>query len=250
MNLDDYCAKYWKTDHRDENADNLFVRIKSYQAKTLSDVEVQELVRYILCSNGKIRRIWNVVKKIILKETVSFYRQQKDRAIVFQQLNACCSEVIKMKVEKCLSKCDLNRLENQTNTDTLRLISGFISDSVHKQNVLKELGIDYISRQTTVDRMIDSDEFQRSEPNPELLVMLEHTFEKIILKEKGFQIAQAHLTLTDFINESRTRQTKSARARQQKKRLKNFFKDKWELDDLLAAYLTEKIEYLLGENKI
>lgn len=91
------------------------------------------------------------------------------------------------------------------------------------------------------------------EPNPEQITIIQDIIQKILITEKGLAQAKArkHSKIDAYIMEVITRQVpRSQKARQQKRRLKAFFKEKWEIEDPLAVLLINFMESWLEEGKL
>jgi len=263
MNLDKVCSEYWGKDRSDQEiAAGLDSLIKCYQADALSQGDAQNLLKRITCKNGKIRKIWADAKRFIYHHIFLFY-QQADKEIAQssrRQLTECCGAVLNQGVERCLRAFDIKRAETGDNNRILTLLSGFIAQSVHYKQVIRDIGLDYCRHEMEIclserisdgneDEDIEAETFVCDSLSPEQTTILEDFFEKVIqyLKENA-----ALINVGAFVSECITGQShKSDKARQQKTRFKKHLKSHYaELDDPTAEYVIEKIEILLFEKKI
>ncbi len=254
MNLDTFCSEYRikkssSPPENDTHDADIHLLIEKYQADTLRYDEKQKFLKRVICQNSKIRKVWTEVKKFIIYRMNSFYFGNKEMAErSAKQMMECCSVILQQSAENCLKKFDIRRSSVRDNQNIFALLSGFIAQSVHYRKVLKEIGLENLNNQieiASIDRSgseyDDAPEIciVSNEDSPEQKAILNDLVEKIMA---SFNASPKSVKFSDFVNESISRQSfLSDKARQQKKRLRDFLKKQWDLDDYFTDDIIEKI---------
>ncbi|NJL59740.1 MAG: hypothetical protein HC887_08960 [Desulfobacteraceae bacterium] len=141
----------------------------------------------------------------------------------------------------------IERSSVRDNQNIFALLSGFIAKSVYFKKVIKEIGLENLNNQielSVIDRIGSDDESPEfcivsNEASPEREAILNDLLQKIMA---DFEASPKHVKFSDFVNESISGQSLlSDKARQQKKRLRDFLKKEWELDDNFTDDIIEKL---------
>lgn len=261
MNLDTFCSEYRikksSPPENDTHDPDIHLLIENYQADTLRYDEKQKFLKRVICQNSKIRKVWTEVKKFIIYRMNSFYFGNKEMAeSSAKQMMECCSVILQQSAENCLKKFDIRRSSVRDNQNIFALLSGFISQSVHYRKVVKDIGLENLNNQieiSVIDRIGSEDDetpeicIVSNEASPEREAILNDLLKKIMA---DFESSPRRVRFSDFVNESISRQDiLSDKARQQKKRLRDFLKKQWDLDDNFTDDIIEKIIAFLTYRK-
>lgn len=262
MNLEIFCSEYWgkKGDVGISDEVDLHSLIKNYQANKISGHDEQKLLELVICKNGRVRGVWKDVKKSVFRHIHSFYGSNKDMEVYSTtQMMNCCSFILKQSVENCLKRFEPEQSNSRDNQNIFTLLSAFIARSIYYQKIIKEIGFQYLSHEKGSNQSelirkgeegeeIES-EFGSDMLTPEQEVIIKDFFDKIIT---ALKTDKNYPKLDDFITECiiAGQHPKSYNARQQKKRFVDFLKKKWELDDTVAEWIIERVEFILSERKM
>lgn len=264
MNLENFCSEYWgkKGDIGISDEVDLHSLIKNYQANKISGHDEQKLLELVICKNGRVKGVWKAVKKSVYHHIHSFYGSNKDMAgYSTAQMMDCCSFILKQSVENCLKRFKPEQSDIRDNQNVFTLLSAFITRSIYITKIINEIGVRSLINEINGKEILQSElgrkgeegeeiesEFGGNTLTPEQELIIKDFFDKII---NALKINKNYPKIDDFVTECIIGQhPKSYNARQQKKRFVNFLKKNWELDDTVAEWIIERVEFILSERKM
>ncbi len=265
MSLNKFCADYWKQDkfhtkNQPCNEIDLFSLLKSHQSGELSQEASETLMRYVLCKNGKVRRLWREICRYINNQFVfSYYQDPEAVQERIKQTKDYCVCIFKYEVEKCLKGFDLTRPDPLTNENVMKLLSGYISQSLHFRDLIQILTGDIIKDDNQERVGVDPDHIPDSHQSADDAFVRQETLGRAkqdykLLIEKA---RQKRRKIDAFIKESRAGlKRKSNLARQQKRRLKKFIESnppdnpETEIKNISPDYIVDAIESWLEKGEI
>lgn len=234
MNLEQFCHDSWvirkgrlrESRHCDQT--DLCSLIKQYQAGTISDKDSEKLLKCALCGVGRVQQVWRRLKTFLFSSSLMShfiicpYKK-------YEFFDDCFNEIT-AEVLVCLKTFDAEKLEQTDNLNVMRLLSKYIAGRLHYQKIYEKKIKDAFK--DTEELTMESTE--KGEDISELKVDLEKIWKDA--KENGPRI-------DDFINEAITGQKPmSGTARAQKKNLKKYIKNHWELSDSEARIYVNAVQ--------
>lgn len=260
MLINKLCANLWtrraKPTFRSQDGPeiNLYRLISSCQSGSITEADKDQLLRRVICENYKIKQLWVKLRRRLTYEVGTFYLGNPTMIEITRgQLMKCCSAVIRDRVMVCIQSFDLNRLTSTADQDVLKLISAFITNSLHYRAIIHDIGLE-VSQDKAKHPEISFDELYGCAdcaPNPEQATIRSDIVHRIIIHDKALYLARNQTKLDAFIHESLADQnSRSARARQQKTRLKAFITQRWHLDEVDALLVVEFIELWLQDGSL
>lgn len=260
MLINKLCAKLWTRRSRPapESHDgpdiNLYRLISSCQSGSVSESDQDQLLRLVICGNYKIKSLWVKLRRRVAYEVGTLYLGNPTMIEITRgQLMKCCSAVIRDRVMGCIESFDLNRLTSTADQDVLKLISAFITQSLHYRSIINDIGLELSQDKAKRPESLTNELYGCVDcaPNPEQATIRSDIVYRVIIEDKGLYLARNQMKLDAFIHESLADQNpRSAKARQQKTRLKAFIMERWQLDEPDALLVVEFIEIWIQDGAL
>ncbi|MCP3940642.1 MAG: hypothetical protein GY710_04060, partial [Desulfobacteraceae bacterium] len=149
MNLNMFCHDYWKQERKKEKSDDcgridLCTLIRNCKSGKISQEDKNALFQCVICRNSKLRKVWNQICRFIISFCVyTHYKSSCQAEEDIDRMKYYAFHYIEWEVEKCIQKFNPELLDCPDNKNALKLLSKYISNSLHYR-IIKEALIDAI----------------------------------------------------------------------------------------------------------